>query len=126
MIDPLPWQWFNVLRPCTVEGRDRLTSRGACDGIVLLPVGAKTAQRTWSKYEENARRSRTKTDTVGGLLPDKKVKSPAAETRATSLNPQTFLAKVGQGKTTLQASKGQLIFSQGDAADAVFMSRRAG
>ena len=49
-----------------------------------------------------------------------KVRSPAAETRATSFNPQTFLAKVGQGKTALQASKEQQIFSQGDSANAVF------
>jgi CRP-like cAMP-binding protein len=35
-------------------------------------------------------------------------------------NPQTFLAKVGQGKTLLQVRKRQLIFSQGDAAEAVF------
>ena len=26
----------------------------ACDGIVLLSLGVKTAQRTWSKYEQNA------------------------------------------------------------------------
>ncbi len=63
--------------------------------------------------------SRTKTDTVVGLLPEKKVRSPVAETRATSFNPQTFLAKVGQGKTTLKASKEQLI-SQGDSANAGF------
>ena len=64
--------------------------------------------------------SRTKIGTVVGLLPDKKIKRPAAGSRATPFNPQTFLAKVGQGKTTLQAPKEQLIFSQGDAADAVF------
>ena len=64
--------------------------------------------------------SRTKTGTVVGLLPDKKIKRPVAGSRATPFNPQTFLAKVGQGKTTLQAPKEQLIFSQGDAADAVF------
>ena len=75
--------------------------------------------------KKNQPTSRTKTDTVVGPLPDKKVRSPAAETRATSFNPQTFLAKVGQGKTTLKASKEQLI-SQGDSANAVFMSRRAG
>ncbi len=40
--------------------------------------------------------------------------------RTTPFNPQTFLAKVGQGKTLLQIRKRQLIFSQGDAADAVF------
>jgi CRP/FNR family cyclic AMP-dependent transcriptional regulator len=31
-----------------------------------------------------------------------------------------FLAKVGSGKSQLQTSRNQLIFSQGDAADAVF------
>ena len=40
--------------------------------------------------------------------------------RTTRFNPQTFFAKVGPGKTLLQARKYQLIFSQGDAADAVF------
>jgi CRP-like cAMP-binding protein len=43
-----------------------------------------------------------------------------ASKRTTPLNPQTFLAKVRLGKTLLQARKHQLIFSQGDAADAVF------
>jgi CRP-like cAMP-binding protein len=40
--------------------------------------------------------------------------------RTAPFNPQTFLAKVGQGKTLLQVRKRQLIFSQGDAAEAVF------
>jgi len=35
-------------------------------------------------------------------------------------NPQTFLKQVGSGKTTLKSSKKQIIFSQGDASDAVF------
>ncbi len=43
-----------------------------------------------------------------------------APKRTTSFNPQAFFAKVGSGKTLLQARKHQLIFSQGDAADAVF------
>jgi CRP-like cAMP-binding protein len=64
--------------------------------------------------------SRTETGTVVGLLPDKKTRRPEAGTLATTFNPQTFLAKVGHGKTTLQAPKEQLIFSQGDTADAVF------
>ncbi|MEK6639628.1 MAG: Crp/Fnr family transcriptional regulator [Nitrospirota bacterium] len=64
--------------------------------------------------------SRTKTDTVVGLLPDKKVRSPQAGSPVTSFNPLTFLGKVGRGKTTLQVPKGQLIFSQGDSASAVF------
>jgi CRP/FNR family cyclic AMP-dependent transcriptional regulator len=67
--------------------------------------------------------SRTATKTVVGLLPDKKITRSTAETRATSFSPKTFLAKVGHGKTMLQASKAQLIFSQGDAADAVFYVR---
>jgi CRP/FNR family cyclic AMP-dependent transcriptional regulator len=35
-------------------------------------------------------------------------------------DPQTFLTKVGNGKTILKVRKNQLIFSQGDVADAVF------
>jgi len=35
-------------------------------------------------------------------------------------NPQTFLKQVGSGKTTLTFPKKQIIFSQGDASDAVF------
>jgi CRP-like cAMP-binding protein len=40
--------------------------------------------------------------------------------RTTSFNPQTFLTKVGRGKTSLTAPKKQVLYSQGDAADAVF------
>jgi CRP/FNR family cyclic AMP-dependent transcriptional regulator len=67
--------------------------------------------------------SRTGTKTVVGLLPDKKKTRFAAKPRATPFTPQTFLAEVGHGKTMLQASKAQLIFSQGDVADAVFYVR---
>jgi CRP-like cAMP-binding protein len=35
-------------------------------------------------------------------------------------NPQTFLEQVGSGKTTLTCPKKRILFSQGDAADAVF------
>jgi len=35
-------------------------------------------------------------------------------------NPQAFLTKVGKGKTSLTSSKKHTIFSQGDAAEAVF------
>ena len=43
-----------------------------------------------------------------------------ARTHTTSFNPKTFLATIGSGKTILPCRKNQLIFSQGDAADAVF------
>jgi CRP/FNR family transcriptional regulator, cyclic AMP receptor protein len=69
------------------------------------------------------RTSRTVTKTVVGLLPDKKITSSAARARATPFTPQAFLTEVGHGKTMLKASKSQLIFSQGDAADAVFYLR---
>lgn len=65
-------------------------------------------------------KSRTGTDTVVGLLPDKKIKNRAVRNRATPFNPQTFLAKVGHGKTTEQAPIRHVFFSQGDAANAVF------
>ncbi len=64
--------------------------------------------------------ARTATKTVVGLLPDKKITKSAAGIRATPFTPQAFLAETGHGKTMLQVSKAQLIFSQGDAADAVF------
>src|SRR5437868_7096482 len=35
-------------------------------------------------------------------------------------NPKTFLTKVGSGKTIFESDKNQIIFSQGDTADAVF------
>ena len=37
-----------------------------------------------------------------------------------TFNPQQFLAQVGNGKTTLTCPKKRILFSQGDAADAVF------
>jgi CRP-like cAMP-binding protein len=43
-----------------------------------------------------------------------------AATRTTSFNPKTFLTTVGNGKTIQKSRKNHLIFSQGDAADAVF------
>ncbi len=43
-----------------------------------------------------------------------------ARIRTPRFNPQTFLTKVGRGKTSLTSPKKQTIFSQGDAAEAVF------
>ncbi|WP_339028337.1 Crp/Fnr family transcriptional regulator [Bradyrhizobium symbiodeficiens] len=37
-----------------------------------------------------------------------------------AFDPKLFLAKVGQGKAILRFDKNQVVFSQGDAADAVF------
>ncbi len=43
-----------------------------------------------------------------------------ARKRLPAFNPQAFLSKVGSGKTNLTAHKKQVLYSQGDAADAVF------
>jgi len=43
-----------------------------------------------------------------------------AHTQPARFNPKTFLAKVGNGKTTLNPGKLGVLFSQGDAANAVF------
>ena len=43
-----------------------------------------------------------------------------ARTQTPPFNLQTFLTKVGSGKTSLTSPKKHTIFSQGDAADAVF------
>jgi CRP/FNR family cyclic AMP-dependent transcriptional regulator len=42
------------------------------------------------------------------------------KTRRVSFDPKSFLAKVGDGKTISEHQKDQVIFSQGDVADAVF------
>jgi CRP-like cAMP-binding protein len=43
-----------------------------------------------------------------------------ARKRTPAFNPQTFLSNVGSGKTSLTPHKKQVLYSQGDAADAVF------
>ncbi len=43
-----------------------------------------------------------------------------ARTPTPPFNPQTFLTKVGSGKTSLTVPKKHTIFAQGDAAEAVF------
>ena len=40
--------------------------------------------------------------------------------KATRFDPKLFLAKVGNGRTIAEYSKDQMVFSQGDAADAIF------
>jgi CRP/FNR family cyclic AMP-dependent transcriptional regulator len=49
---------------------------------------------------------------------------PMARKRTPAFNPQTFLSKVGSGKTSLTPSKKQVLYSQGDAADAVLYIQR--
>ena len=46
--------------------------------------------------------------------------SKRAKSRKASFDPKTFLANVGEGKTIDKYRKGNVVFSQGDAADAVF------
>src|SRR3990170_2174386 len=43
-----------------------------------------------------------------------------ADKRRPSFNPKTFLAKVGEGRSIGKYRKDQIVFSQGDPADAVF------
>jgi CRP/FNR family transcriptional regulator, cyclic AMP receptor protein len=43
--------------------------------------------------------------------------------RKASFHPKSFLAKVGDGKTIAKYQEGQIVFSQGDVADAVFYVR---
>jgi CRP/FNR family cyclic AMP-dependent transcriptional regulator len=46
--------------------------------------------------------------------------SVAASKKSRAFNPSTFLATIGQGRKSLTVAKKQGIFTQGDAADAVF------
>jgi CRP/FNR family cyclic AMP-dependent transcriptional regulator len=43
-----------------------------------------------------------------------------AAKRTGPFNPKTFLAQVGDSRTTLQCQKNQILFTQGDTANAVF------
>ena len=40
--------------------------------------------------------------------------------KSPSFDPKLFLAKVGEGRTITDYSKKQVVFSQGDTADAIF------
>ena len=44
--------------------------------------------------------------------------------KALTFEPKAFLAKVGKGRTRLDCKRNQVIFSQGDEADAVFFVQR--
>src|ERR1700760_3196295 len=46
--------------------------------------------------------------------------SKRARSRKASFGPKTFLANVGEGKAIAKYRKGNVVFSQGEAADAVF------
>ena len=43
-----------------------------------------------------------------------------ATKRTAPFNPKTFLAQVGDSRTTLQCQRNQILFTQGDTANAVF------
>jgi CRP/FNR family transcriptional regulator, cyclic AMP receptor protein len=43
-----------------------------------------------------------------------------------AFDPKLFLAKVGAGKTRTEFRRRQIVFSQGDPADAVFYIGKAG
>jgi CRP/FNR family cyclic AMP-dependent transcriptional regulator len=47
-----------------------------------------------------------------------------ANKRRPPFNPKTFLAKVGEGRSIGKYRKGQIVFSQGEPADAVFFLQR--
>jgi CRP/FNR family transcriptional regulator, cyclic AMP receptor protein len=49
-----------------------------------------------------------------------RVKGQPMRRRKVTFDPKTFLAKVGEGKTVLKLLKDQIVFSQGEVADAVF------
>lgn len=50
----------------------------------------------------------------------RKVMPSMAKKREASFNPKSFLARVGNGRSIGKYRKGQVVFSQGDAGDAVF------
>jgi CRP-like cAMP-binding protein len=56
----------------------------------------------------------------GGAIATGKKRAFRRQPVATSFDSGTFLAKEGNGKTVLKYHKGQIVFSQGDAANALF------
>jgi CRP/FNR family cyclic AMP-dependent transcriptional regulator len=48
------------------------------------------------------------------------MRPPAVPKKSRDFDPNTFLATIGEGRKNLAVSKKQVIFAQGDAADAVF------
>jgi CRP/FNR family cyclic AMP-dependent transcriptional regulator len=53
------------------------------------------------------------------------VKIPSCETHGTGgVDPKSFLAKVGEGRSIGRYRKDEIVFSQGDPADAVFYIER--
>jgi CRP-like cAMP-binding protein len=66
-----------------------------------------------SRSGEDEKRRRLSSAFVQGNVMRKKIK-------IISFDPKKFLASVGEGKTITKYRKGNVVFSQGDAADAVF------
>ena len=56
----------------------------------------------------------------GRALGTRKIRAFLRKRVTASFEPKTFLAKVGDGKRISEYQKGQIVFSQGDDADAVF------
>jgi CRP/FNR family cyclic AMP-dependent transcriptional regulator len=54
------------------------------------------------------------------MAPKRPARPPKSFLATAPFNAQSFLATVGSGKTSLTRTKEQIIFSQGDASDAVF------
>jgi CRP-like cAMP-binding protein len=58
---------------------------------------------------------------LGGLQSSFSAKGRPVKNRGkASFDPKTFLAKVGEGKTIIKYRKDEIVFSQGEIADAVF------
>src|SRR5207253_7495467 len=75
---------------------------------VIIPRGAQRSASTSQSSGERAALARRKR----GAFVRKRSKA--------SFDPKKFLAKVGEGKTISKYQKDQVIFSQGEVADAVF------
>jgi CRP-like cAMP-binding protein len=57
-------------------------------------------------------------------MSERKSKPLAGRRAEVSIDPKIFLAKVGEGRSIGRYREGQIVFSQGDAADAVFYIQR--
>jgi CRP/FNR family cyclic AMP-dependent transcriptional regulator len=93
------------------------TMRGGelrCCGVVFAIIQTYIGQRVSSSVSTNRQ---------SPFQPSGKKRLPRARKRA-SFNPEAFLEETGVGRTLVELKKNEVLFSQGDEADAVFFLQK--
>jgi CRP-like cAMP-binding protein len=117
---------MGVLR--LLDWRVRIAARGfvaASSRIAVSPLNQRPYVRhkiTFSRQIQRVRRSRSAVAKIVDSFPEPPLAGVrvVATKRRQSFNPKAFLAQVGEGRSIAKYGKDQIVFSQGDSADAVF------